>query len=71
MSTSDNSPRGCAARHEAERLIALAADLLDNKQDQIARDHLGLALDALDHSQFGRHDASAGQESSLIRGRRA
>ena len=71
MSTSDNSPGGCAARHEAERLIALAADLLDKKQDQIARDHLGLALDALDHSRLGQHDASAGQESSLIRGRRA
>ena len=71
MSISDNSPGSCAARHEAERLIALAADLLDKKQDQIARDHLGLALDALDHSRPGRHHASARPEGSPIRDHRA
>ena len=45
-----------AARYEAERLVALARDMLDER-DQIARDHLGHALDAM--SDRGREAASS------------
>lgn len=39
-----------AARYEAERLVALARDMLDER-DQIARDHLGLALSAFSNAR--------------------
>ncbi len=37
-----------AGRMEAERLIALAIDLLDKDREQIVRDYLNHALSALD-----------------------
>lgn len=41
--------RDGSGRVEAQRLIALAMDLLD-EQDEIARDYLGHALNTLDFS---------------------
>lgn len=46
-------------RIEAERLIALAMDMLDASRDQIAHDHMGLALSAMDHCREQERSAAS------------